>query len=604
VLPLIVLLVLLTSAAGMASGATPSWLPARQVEPGQHPLSGVSCPSATTCLAASTVPVIQDGAAPYEPATNPDPGATALTDVSCTTGTRFCMFVDDQGRAFAYNAGTFGSAIPIDTTAFESVSCITTTSCLAIDRNDKVFKYSGGTWDGGFSLNQPANFSNVTQVSCATSTFCVALASSTGGVRYYTSNGSAWTQPTALFDTSGGPMLSLSCTSTVYCLATDSAGNASVYDGNSWTTHSVDAPPSVSLPKLYSSCIGNSCVAVDSYDNAFITTDGTNWGPSEPANIAASTGIGSVDDLSCATATLCAAVDNIGNATTYAVPPSGVPAISGTANVGETLTLTHAPVGQPSVWFADDWRRCDGPGTGCNATVSTSSSSYTVASAVAGKYVQVRETVGFGFDQEVLQSNNVGPVPGGGTPDADGDGIPDASDACPTQSDLAAPRNPRTGCPSAGVPTATAGNDTLTGTVGADVICGLLGNDTINGLGGNDTLFGDACNAKSKSLFAAASGGNDKLNGGDGADKLYGAAGNDTLNGGRGKDKLYGGRGNDKLNGGPGVNSYSGGAGNDTINARNGMKENIDCGTGKKDKATVDKKDKTKGCETVKRARR
>jgi hypothetical protein len=32
-------------------------------------------------------------------------------------------------------------------------------------------------------------------------------------------------------------------------------------------------------------------------------------------------------------------------------------------------------------------------------------------------------------------------------PDSDADGVPDASDACPTQSDAAAPRNPRTGCP-------------------------------------------------------------------------------------------------------------------------------------------------------------
>jgi hypothetical protein len=50
------------------------------------------------------------------------------------------------------------------------------------------------------------------------------------------------------------------------------------------------------------------------------------------------------------------------------------------------------------------------------------------------------------------------------------------------------------------------------------------------------------------------------------------------------------------------VNRYSGGPGNDTINARNGKKETVDCGSGKKDRATVDKRDKTKGCEKVKRA--
>jgi sugar lactone lactonase YvrE len=142
----------------------------------------------------------------------------------------------------------------------------------------------------------------------------------------------------------------------------------------------------------------------------------------------------------------------------------------------------------------------------------------------------------------------------------------------------------------------TAGNDVLNGTAKGETICGLAGNDTINGLGGNDKLFGDACNKKSRVFGAAASkDGNDTLNGGDGNDKLYGAGGN---------DKLYGGAGNDVLDGGKGVNKYSGGAGNDTINARNGKKETVDCGSGKKDKATVDKKDKVKGCESVKRARR
>jgi YVTN family beta-propeller protein len=191
-------------------------------------------------------------------------------------------------------------------------------------------------------------------------------------------------------------------------------------------------------------------------------------------------------------------------------------------------------------------------------------------------------------------------------PDADGDGVPDTSDACPIMSDALAPRNPRNGCPAPpATPQPTNGNDKLTGTAGADTLCGLLGNDTLNGLGGNDTLFGDACGARSKlAAAAAATGGNDVLNGGDGNDKLYGAGGNDTLNGGKGNDKLFGGAGNDKLIGGPGTNTYSGGSGKDSIIARNGKKETLDCGPGKKDSATVDKRDKTKGCEKVKRARK
>lgn len=246
-------------------------------------------------------------------------------------------------------------------------------------------------------------------------------------------------------------------------------------------------------------------------------------------------------------------------------------------------------------------------------------------------------------------------------PDADGDGVPDSSDQCPSVSDASAHRDPRTGCPAEspgpgpgpgptdsdgdGVPDstdqcptvaagtltgcpvpppgATNGDDTLNGDAAANVICGLLGNDTIHGLGGNDTLFGDACNDKTKvSAAAVGADGNDRLFGDDGNDTLYGAGGKDELKGGRGKDKLFGGDGNDSLDGGPGkdsldggrgndkltggsdANTIKGGAGNDSIKARNGKRDKIDCGAGKKDVAVVDKRDKVKGCERVKRAKR
>jgi sugar lactone lactonase YvrE/subtilisin-like proprotein convertase family protein len=188
-------------------------------------------------------------------------------------------------------------------------------------------------------------------------------------------------------------------------------------------------------------------------------------------------------------------------------------------------------------------------------------------------------------------------------PDSDGDGVPDATDQCPQQAAATA-----TGCPLVTPPPTgpTAGDDMLNGTAGGETICGLAGNDTINGLGGDDTLFGDACNDKLRPIFGARAGtdGNDKMFGAGGNDKMFGAGGNDTLSGGTGNDKLFGGAGNDRLNGGPGTNRYSAGAGNDTIGAKNGKRETIDCGAGKKDKAIVDKRDRVRGCEKVKRARK
>jgi Ca2+-binding RTX toxin-like protein len=212
---------------------------------------------------------------------------------------------------------------------------------------------------------------------------------------------------------------------------------------------------------------------------------------------------------------------------------------------------------------------------------------------------------------------------GGGDPDTDGDGLPNSRDQCPSQ-----PADTANGCPAVGGP--TAGNDVLNGDAAPNIICGLLGNDTINGLGGDDTLFGDACNATKASVSwtfglgvaQAGPGGDDSLNGGDGNDSLYGAGGKDTLKGGAGEDKLVGGdgddkllgeagrdsldggNGKDKLTGGSGVNSYKGGAGNDVVKARNGRRETIDCGAGKKDKATVDKRDVVRRCEKVRRAKK
>jgi hypothetical protein len=190
-------------------------------------------------------------------------------------------------------------------------------------------------------------------------------------------------------------------------------------------------------------------------------------------------------------------------------------------------------------------------------------------------------------------------------PDADGDHYGDETqDGCTTD-----PAIHKTACPSGApgpgpggegpgpTPTGpTAGPDTINGTAAADALCGLGGDDTINGLGGNDILFGDQCNAiarlTSAPFAAAADDGNDTIDGGAGNDRLYGSGKNDVLKGGPG---------NDLLNGGKGKNRYSGGAGNDKIAARNHKRDRIDCGKGRRDRATVDKADKVRGCERVKR---
>ena len=218
------------------------------------------------------------------------------------------------------------------------------------------------------------------------------------------------------------------------------------------------------------------------------------------------------------------------------------------------------------------------------------------------------EIAGNGIDEDCSGGDLIKPLE---EFDDDGDGVPNSNDPAPNDPDIPNAFN------------TDHSNNSVTGTAAGETICGLLGNDVIKALGGNDTVYGDICGVKAK-LSAAQSGtggrdtidggtghdklygagGADKLTGGTGNDQLFGGSGNDTLSGGRGKDRLNGGTGNDKLTGGAAVNRYSGGAGNDSVNARNGKEETVDCGSGQKDSASVDRTDKVKGCEKVKRAKK
>jgi CSLREA domain-containing protein len=105
---------------------------------------------------------------------------------------------------------------------------------------------------------------------------------------------------------------------------------------------------------------------------------------------------------------------------------------------------------------------------------------------------------------------------------------------------------------------------------------------------------------RSDALNGTAAG--DLIRGGAGNDKLFGLAGDDCLDGGSGNDLLDGGPGNDKLTGGPGKDTLKGGTGNDVLNAADHGKDVVDCGPGR-DRATVDRIDRVRHCEQVKRKR-
>jgi Ca2+-binding RTX toxin-like protein len=89
---------------------------------------------------------------------------------------------------------------------------------------------------------------------------------------------------------------------------------------------------------------------------------------------------------------------------------------------------------------------------------------------------------------------------------------------------------------------------------------------------------------------------------GPGDDRLFGISGKDVMDGGAGADTLIGGTGGDRITGGPGADRIVGGKDDDTIAARDGVRDRIDCGTGKRDTVRADRRDRiVGGCERVRR---
>jgi len=85
-----------------------------------------------------------------------------------------------------------------------------------------------------------------------------------------------------------------------------------------------------------------------------------------------------------------------------------------------------------------------------------------------------------------------------------------------------------------------------------------------------------------------------------GSDRVDGRGGNDKICTGEGKDNVRGGKGDDMIDPGPEKDDVNAGKGDDMIFARDGAKDTINCGSGKKDFAQVDAKEKKiRGCETI-----
>jgi hypothetical protein len=192
--------------------------------------------------------------------------AQGLQAVGCATPA-FCVTVDNLGGAYYFDGSTW-SAGSNDWGSVTSISCPTAAFCVSA---------GGGisTWNGqAWSEPQPFGLTSVlTGVSCPSATFCQVV-DNTGQVETW--NGTTWTGPVQVPSpgavaggsaTTGPDLSAVSCASPTFCVAVAGSGAASTWDGSTWSTRTVD--PASGLTSV--SCASPTlCVAVDEKGDAVV----------------------------------------------------------------------------------------------------------------------------------------------------------------------------------------------------------------------------------------------------------------------------------------------------------------------------------------------
>jgi hypothetical protein len=236
-------------------------------------------------------------------------GVKLLAAVSCVSR-RFCMAVGGR-QAAAYRSGGWRRPQRIDSHAgindgLVTVSCVSARFCAAGDGVGDVFLYNGRRWSAPTLVN-------AAQLSCAARVFCGAVVGN-GDALFY--DGSGWSAPRPIPGAAQPQMIS--CPAVGLCMALDAITNRAYRLSQGRWVHAgsirASFPPGGSEPNVASavSCSGpHFCAALDDFGEAF-TWAGQRW--SRPHTFDTSL-LAGIDAVSCPSRTACMAVDYNGLAT-------------------------------------------------------------------------------------------------------------------------------------------------------------------------------------------------------------------------------------------------------------------------------------------------
>jgi hypothetical protein len=317
-------------------------------------LMGVSCPSASACVAVGTI----DSAGSSAPLAERWNGASwsvlrgaagpgsqgSLDGVSCSSPTS-CMAVGGglmtsgatSDPAELWNGSTWtakplpgfmshGTALPV--ASLSGVSCVPSGVCDAVGYHSTYGEQGSevvtAEWNASAWSDQQEPASTHTNalllaLSCPAATACEAVGSEAESL-----DGAVWSAQTLSLP-AGGSLQGDSCASPTACVAIgDETGNskanrifAATFDGTAWTPTPIATPGSASLPELMgiSCATGTSCTAVGSDTNAagvsvpvVLTDSGSGWTPATTPSLSVADPSSTLTAVSCAAPGSCMAV--------------------------------------------------------------------------------------------------------------------------------------------------------------------------------------------------------------------------------------------------------------------------------------------------------
>ena len=311
---------MLSSAGAAAAGSIGYDQTHTQAIDAGHSLNGVSCvPATTTCVAANSqgnafyaTNVSATAAATWNPWSGPA-GQSPSYAVECPTST-LCMLADGtiNGGGKMYHATSLGGAFVFSfSPAFgvNAISCPSASFCATAQGGGQM-RFSSAPSGNEWTIAATTG-GDLEDVSCLSSSFCVEV-DDRGNVHVANEqlvDDYEWTET----DLDGAtPLRGVACITTTSCLAVDGGGDVLrltiASDGTATATRqAIDGADGL----ITVACTGTTCAATDTHGGIFASTNaGADWATR-------SSGGGAVTSVSCASASLCAAVTATGDITTF-----------------------------------------------------------------------------------------------------------------------------------------------------------------------------------------------------------------------------------------------------------------------------------------------